>query len=280
MTSHSLKLSSSTAEAFFADSGCSIDFCFTEETESTNIVLKEEAEGCFDSTVRLLAADRQIAGKGTRGRSWVTPEDALLFTLSIPVPDGYDPGICPIKAGIAVVTSLREAGYSPSLKWPNDLMLNDAKFGGILCEVVKTPPVRMCCGASSTKRVLVGIGINLKISAESKTTNGWNVSGLCDDKVISIEERTELLCRICDSVVRYLSPDSLYRDVSDVWKLVDGFYGKEIFFESESFGIVRGIDAGIDPKGRILIMIEADKIKAYSSGSIMHPDNCENIKQL
>ena len=93
MTSHSLKLSSSTAEAFFADSGCSIDFCFTEETESTNIVLKEEAEGCFDSTVRLLAADRQSAGKGTRGRSWVTPEDALLFTLSIPIPDGYDPQV-------------------------------------------------------------------------------------------------------------------------------------------------------------------------------------------
>lgn len=280
MSSLSLKLSSSKAQALFAELGCSVEFRFIDETESTNIVMKSDEEGCTDAKVRLLAADLQTAGKGTRGRRWITPEDALLFTLSIPIPDGFDPGICSIKSGIAVVKVLREAGYSASLKWPNDLMLNDAKFGGILCEVAKTHPVRLPCGASSTKRVLVGIGINLKISEAAKTTNGWNILGLCGERIVSIDERTELLCRICASVVRDLHSESLKRDASEDWKLVDGFFGKEIHFESEVFGIVRGRDVGIDTNGRILIMIEADRIRAYSSGSIMHPDNCENIQQL
>lgn len=276
MSSLSLKLSGSTAQSLFSDLGCFVEYRFINETESTNTVLKEDAEGCTDSIVHLLAADHQTAGRGTRGRCWVTPEDALMFTLSIPVPDGYDPGICPIKAGIAVVRALREVGYSVSLKWPNDLMFNGSKFGGILCEVAKTPTVRLPCGACSTKRVLVGIGINLKTSAASKTTNGWSIEGLCGDRVISIDERTELLCRICASVVSELSPDALGTNASYEWQLVDGFYGKEIFFESEAFGIVRGTDVGIDMYGRILIMIEADKIRSYSSGSIINPDDVVN----
>jgi BirA family transcriptional regulator, biotin operon repressor / biotin---[acetyl-CoA-carboxylase] ligase len=84
----------------------------------------------------VVVAAEQNAGRGRRGRSWASPVGGLwLSFLCRPVrPVGAE--VLSLRIGLAAADALAEVGGLPpvSLKWPNDLMLNDRKVGGILCE--------------------------------------------------------------------------------------------------------------------------------------------------
>ncbi|MDJ0839364.1 MAG: biotin--[acetyl-CoA-carboxylase] ligase [Acidobacteriota bacterium] len=100
----------------------------------------------------------QTAGRGSRGRSWISPAGShLAMTLAFDTAGRPDPGeLCyPLLAAVAVYDTLKrllpEADLT--LKWPNDVLLAKAKLAGILCE---SRWVR------NKVRVAIGIGINLR----------------------------------------------------------------------------------------------------------------------
>lgn len=117
---------------------------------STNAVLLAEAG---DEPV-LLVADEQTRGRGRRGRRWHSAAGTgLLLSLRHPVrrPLREMPALS-LVAGVAAMRALRGLGFaSVALKWPNDLLVADAKLGGILVET-----------RSSQGRAVavIGIGIN------------------------------------------------------------------------------------------------------------------------
>lgn len=87
-------------------------------------------------------AHRQTAGRGSRGRLWTAPEgnlnlSALLRPVSNPASDIPGPGRWALLAGIALHDALAPHADALILKWPNDLLLNGAKLGGVLidCEI-------------------------------------------------------------------------------------------------------------------------------------------------
>ena len=106
--------------------------------------------GSVDSTQELarshpigtvVVADHQQAGRGRLGRSWEAPPGtALLASCVMPFL-----ALAPLAAGVAAAEA---CGPQVRLKWPNDLLLEGRKLGGILVE-------------ASGDRCLVGIGINL-----------------------------------------------------------------------------------------------------------------------
>lgn len=126
------------------------------ETGSTNADLLAEARsGAPEGLV--LVADAQTAGRGRMGRRWIsTPGAALTFSVLLRpggVPSGRL-GWVPLLAGVAVVSALREeAGVEARLKWPNDVLIADAKLAGILAE-------------SWAEAIVVGIGINVSQTRE------------------------------------------------------------------------------------------------------------------
>lgn len=98
-----------------------------------------------------LIAKRQFAGKGRQGRLWQSIEGNFLGSTIVRVEPG-DPSApaLTLVAGLALIEAVETAapGAALSLKWPNDLMLADAKLAGILLE-------------RSGDRVVVGFGVNL-----------------------------------------------------------------------------------------------------------------------
>lgn len=111
----------------------------------------------------VVLADRQLAGRGRRGREWVSDSArGLWFTVARPG-SGDAAATLPLRVGLAAARALDAAAAralaaaAPSVrtevKWPNDLMLGGRKLGGILCEHLR--------GA-----ILVGIGINVNQPAE------------------------------------------------------------------------------------------------------------------
>jgi len=80
-------------------------------------------------------ADVQTAGRGSRGRSWISPPGGLwLSVLARPAIAGLE--LVSLRAGLALAETLDQflTGERVGLKWPNDLMLGERKTGGLLCE--------------------------------------------------------------------------------------------------------------------------------------------------
>lgn len=97
--------------------------------------------------------ERQTAGRGRQGRSWIS-DGSLTFSILLKPPADAPAQTIPIVAGIAIAESVRKLrgnATGVSLKWPNDVLLFGGKLAGILCE--------MHDGA-----VVVGIGLNVNSS--------------------------------------------------------------------------------------------------------------------
>ncbi|MCY0389082.1 biotin--[acetyl-CoA-carboxylase] ligase [Robbsia sp. Bb-Pol-6] len=105
-------------------------------------------------------ARRQSAGRGRLGRPWVsTPGNSLLFSLGIVMPRPLSAlsGLS-LAVGVAVLDGLRRLPLTQpgrlGLKWPNDILLDDAKLGGILIESAASAP--------HATALVIGIGLNLR----------------------------------------------------------------------------------------------------------------------
>ena len=147
-----------------------------EEVDSTNTRLLEAARS-GDTTPRLLAAERQTAGRGRLGRTWWSDTSAaakalgpasLTFSIGLPLaPRGAGgwSGLS-LAVGVALAEALDER---VRLKWPNDLWLQDdraepgRKLGGILIETVALPdaPDHAGDGDAPTRYAVIGVGLNL-----------------------------------------------------------------------------------------------------------------------
>ncbi len=129
-------------------------FCF-DEIDSTNTKAKELAEQGYPSGT-LVVADRQIAGRGRRGRSWDSPAGIGIFMTLLLKPD-----INPNNASmLTLVTALATAqaisdvtGAETKIKWPNDIVINGKKVCGILTE--------MSAQFDYINHIVIGIGINV-----------------------------------------------------------------------------------------------------------------------
>jgi BirA family biotin operon repressor/biotin-[acetyl-CoA-carboxylase] ligase len=104
------------------------------ETASTQDELHRLAEDGAPAGTAVVA-EMQRVGRGSRGRGWVSAPGGLwLSVLWRGQPDVAQ--LLSIRAGLAVASLLDSVGGLPParLKWPNDVILDDAKVGGILCE--------------------------------------------------------------------------------------------------------------------------------------------------
>lgn len=111
------------------------------------------AEGSPDRTV--VVADHQSAGRGRRGRTWTdAPGTSLLASIVVRprTPLAGWPAFSPTAAVAAAEAVRRTTGLEPRLKWPNDVLVNGRKLGGILLE---------SRGGGGDPVLIVGVGLNL-----------------------------------------------------------------------------------------------------------------------
>jgi len=113
------------------------ELIWLEETSST----QDEARARIDGGApdwTLVVADVQRAGRGQHGRTWSSPSGhSLLLSIILRPMQVESIGLIPLRVGQAVAEALDELmGGTPRtmLKWPNDLIVEDGKMGGILCE--------------------------------------------------------------------------------------------------------------------------------------------------
>ena len=103
----------------------------------------------------IVITDQQLNGKGQRGRKWIFQNGksvAFSFFSNHDI-DSKKIGYLPILSGLAVNNALNKLDISSQLKWPNDIIVNGKKIGGILCEST----IRK----KSSRNIVIGIGMNI-----------------------------------------------------------------------------------------------------------------------
>ncbi len=125
-----------------------------ETTASTNDDAWEALGSLGDGAA--VIALTQTAGRGREGRTWSqVPGRGLALSVALRLGcDLRQAGAIPLAAGLAVVRAVHALGVPAArLKWPNDVLVGDAKLAGVLCEVRRAP--------GGGDAVVIGIGLNV-----------------------------------------------------------------------------------------------------------------------
>lgn len=225
-----------------------------EVTASTNATASELAAGGAPEWT-LVAAAHQTAGRGRLGRTWEdVPGRALLFSLVL------RPEMEPSKAGslsLLAAASMAEAirattGAGVKCKWPNDLLLDGAKVGGILLE--------SNFRGDRPAHVVVGIGVNLNAPEGQPGARGIGDVGL-----------RELLTAFVVAFHRWYTAGepSMPERVRHAWLPVSDTVGRLVRATTVDGGSVQGRAVGIDDFGHLLLSTDEGEVRV-SSGEVHH----------
>jgi BirA family biotin operon repressor/biotin-[acetyl-CoA-carboxylase] ligase len=210
---------------------------------STNTLLLERANPPVGLSEALLA-EYQTAGRGRRGRNWVAPPGgSICLSLSWmfrEVP--RDLGALGLVVGVCALRALSHLGVDRArLKWPNDLLVDDRKLGGILIELRAESAGPAC--------VVIGIGLNVALGAsllEKIVTTGLAPIDLA---AAGLKEsaRNAVAAGLISAFVRGLlefERDGLKPFVRE-WMEADALRGRPVTVtgaEDSTKGVARGID--------------------------------------
>ncbi len=232
---------------------------------STNSYLMEHP-GPPVGELSVAATTNQTAGRGRRGRRWVSPPGSGLclsvaYTFDDP-PENLS--ALTLAVGLGVIAALEDAGASGiSLKWPNDLILGGGKLGGILAEA-KTERCERCT-------VVIGAGINLDLGAGFELGAEARHTLMPTDLRAHIERPPEAAPLAARLISR------LYRAIEDYraaglaafateWGARDWLAGRKLVAEMPPERI-RGRGAGIAEDGALLVDTGGG-IRRVTSGTI------------
>lgn len=230
------------------------DVDYREEVDSTNAVAQEAArEGAREGTVVL--ADRQTAGSGRRGRVWDSPSGGLWMSLVLrPELSPRRASVITLAASVAVARALEDLGLDPSIKWPNDVLLGDAKVCGILVELQ--------ADAEAIDHAVVGIGLNANAAPDVPDADVTSVREALGEPV----NRAALAARILEHF------EALYTDsataVLDQWRKRSSTIGRDVRVTLPD-ETIEGEAVGVDDTGALRVAT-ADGERVVAAGDCEH----------
>ena len=236
------------------------DWLYREETGSTNAdALQHHA----DHGREVVAfAEAQSAGRGRRGRQWLSPFARNIYCtvgISREIPAARQ-GLLSIVTGVALCRALRtQTGLAVKLKWPNDLLLADAKLGGILIES-RAFDVGHYFFA-------IGFGLNLQMSADELATLDRPATSLCQALGDDLD-RSKLLVASIEAVIAAIrgfeidAAAALIGEFSDF----DAYRERSVEVVCGEQRII-GINRGIDEQGQLRLQT-ARGIELHSAAEI------------
>lgn len=227
-------------------------------TGSTNADLRQRIETL--RTPLLLAAEEQTAGRGRAGRSWLAaPGDSLCFSIAWPFrgPVARLAGL-PLAVGVALADALRARGHPVTLKWPNDLLLDGAKLGGILVETGSTR------NDASTLWAVIGVGLNVHANRGRDEAIDAEVAALGHDI-----DRNALLAMLADALASALAQFDAegLAPFADRWQRWHAFAGLPVTMLEQGQPRQQGIARGIDAQG-CLLLETSEGLVAVAAGDV------------
>lgn len=208
----------------------------------------------------LVLAERQTAGRGRRGRKWVSPfAENVYYSLVLRIDGGMRQleGLS-LVVGLAVMQTLRDLGIAGAgLKWPNDVLVGEKKIAGILLELVGDP--------ADVCHVVLGVGINVNMQIADEVDQQWTSMRLEAGKAF---DRNLLVARLGIVLQGYLSRHQLagFSALRAEWEQGHLWQGRAV---SLIAGVSRidGEVIGIDGQGALRLNVGGVE-KVFSGGEL------------
>ncbi len=209
-----------------------------------------------------IAAGEQTAGRGRRGRSWVSPRGNLSATLLI------DPGrpasecaqlsfVAALAASDAV--SALAPGNSINVKWPNDVLANGRKIAGILLESASS-------GGAAPGWLVVGIGINLAAHPPDTEFPATSLPALGVSPPPLPEDALRHLAASFAKWYEVWRVDG-FAPIRDAWLARAAGLGTRIRARLQNGELV-GVFEGIDMSGALLLREAQDRVRTIAAGEV------------
>ncbi len=231
---------------------------YYQRLESTNEEAWELIANNEASHGMLVITDHQFKGKGRSGNSWfMSPSKGLAMSLILKEHlSAKKAGLIPLAVGIAVAETLKNRGQIPKLKWPNDILLNGKKVGGILCESKLS--------GEKIQSVVVGVGININETEEDfPEALGQTATSLFIES--NYTHQRELVAAIFTTLFEsyWEKLQSSPREIISEWTALCGHLDSSVSFHFQN-ELHTGIFKGIDESGQARIIIEDTEQKFAS----------------
>ncbi|MBK9180842.1 MAG: biotin--[acetyl-CoA-carboxylase] ligase [Acidimicrobiales bacterium] len=252
------------------------DVRWVESIESTNAALLAVArDGAPEG--RVVVADHQTSGRGRLGRVWEAPAGSSLLVsvllrpatgLAEPLPVSSAHLLTVAVAAAAAAACDEVAGVQPLLKWPNDLMVDDRKLGGVLAESVVDDGVLAA--------VVVGLGVNVnwppaaslppEVAAlgDSAVALGWLAGREVDRESLLVALLTGL-----DYRYSVLGTESGRRELAMEYRSLLATLGRRVRVELPG-ETVEGEAVDVTLEGHLVVAADSGVERVVTAGDVVH----------
>ncbi|MFN4764472.1 biotin--[acetyl-CoA-carboxylase] ligase [Gillisia sp. Q332] len=226
-------------------------------TESTNILAREWYQLNRNTAPVCIHAYEQTSGRGQRGASWISNAgENLTFSVLLPKPKVkiQDQFILSAGIGLAILLALKELKINNlKLKWPNDIMAENLKIGGILIENI--------LNNGSIGAAIIGIGINVNQTAFSGLPKASSLN-LVTGRTFELEKVRDVILQNIEGIMLNFKEGNTGGILAD--------YEKKLFrknkistFQMQDNSFLTGIIKGITSTGLLKIEVEDSIIRTF-----------------
>lgn len=223
---------------------------YFESIESTQGYALDAAADLEDGAV--ITARRQTGGRGRMKKRWISPDGGIWLSVILrPRMECFAVTLSPIAASVALADAIYHTlGVRVDLKWPNDLIVNGAKVGGILTDL-SMERGRAC-------RMVIGVGLNYSVRTEDllevrNGTGGHGAATLAEwSRNKSPVPLVGLFLENLESAFASLE-DGGGAEMLERWTRRSITLGRDVTVTNPD-GTIRGRAVGIDSDGALLVM--------------------------
>lgn len=240
------------------------EIVFFKTTASTNDKAIEIGRQRENPEGVIVIADSQTHGRGRLGRRWISPPGVNLYFTALLRPSALQKKVplLPAASAVSIASAIREyAGLNAMIKWPNDILINGKKTGGILVEMTQDK--------GRTRLLAVGIGLNVNMSQDMLPENIRPHTTSLKMENGNHVDRVKLLGKILDNMEKTykILLNGNKRALINKWLSLNCTIGKVVTVQNYN-RVVSGIADGINDCGELIIRLSSGKIITVSAGDV------------
>ncbi len=201
----------------------------------------------------LCLAEFQTVGRGRRGRQWISPfAGQMIFSFYWAFePQKSIEGLS-LVVGLAIAETL-----GAQVKWPNDVLLDGKKLGGILVEISNHK--------NGLINLVIGVGINVSLPAQTEINQPC--AELCKvDHNVDRQILFPKLIRHLYARLERFEKEGIDREFQQTWKAHNAFFHNKVNVITEQ-GVISGIEQGIDSHGYLQVF-SGNELKTFNGGEV------------
>lgn len=239
---------------------------FFAEIGSTNKFLKENTQLKHGT---LVIAQQQNQGKGQKDRTWISNSGGLYMSVKLEIQPNqfFQPFWLTAIFSLGLCKALIKLRLKPTIKWPNDVLINNRKVAGILTETVLS---------QNSITAIIGLGCNVNNSLEEIFNKYPNLSTKISSIKLELDSKSAIpLQNILEPTLKYVESKIKGKDFLSIpkikkeWLELCQIENKDVEIQKiDSQEIITGFVTNVSDSGSLLVRLESGAVEEFTAGEI------------